>query len=698
MSSIKDKVKKSTQEIEQQSQKSELKAQQGVQKTARVTEQSYRTIREAIRTREILGVRSENSIQREIEQTRNAYERLKNSGMLSSQALAKEARAAQKQISSLNRELDGFKTTRFANIGRGVMSVGAGLAVGTMALRDKSQKAMSYENQLAMASNTAFSERDANGRVAGMNELDQAIRNAVSIGGGTKENALSALDTMLASGAVETKTAMNLLPTLQKASVATGASTDDIARIAISAMQQMGIDENQIGAVLDKAVAAGQAGNFELSDMARWLPQQMAAAQQAGLSGMSGFEALLVANQQARVTAGTSDEAGNNLVNLLAKITSKETNQRFSKLDYIDPKTGKTVGIDLIGSMQNYKNKGMNSLDAFSQIIDDVVSNDKRYQQLKSKLGKAKKEDQKKLLEEMATLVEGTAVGQVISDRQALMALLGMRNNKKLGNEVKDSVHNADGAVETSHQVISSTAEYKTQDLKNTVEFSEFDNMKAFNKQLGDVTSTLSTYGKQYPELTQFLVGAKDAVYTFGAALATMSVMNSFGKGAGGIAGTVGAGAAGAGAAANASSVGFLPLATFAATAAAQSYVQSDLNQAKRTMRDNAIRNANPQRAALMDYAQQHNVDIPLSMRFSTAFGDKNENAQLLREFIEKQTGQPVNLSADIQQVGQVVSQSLEKALQTQKQVIHLTNKIELDGRVLYEHVEQKAVTEFNRG
>ncbi|MEN2938915.1 hypothetical protein DIBJMFBN_02482 [Mannheimia haemolytica] len=51
-------------------------------------------------------------------------------------------------------------------------------------------------------------------------------------------------------------------------------------------MQQFGIKEEDIGRVLDMAVAAGQAGSFELADMASWLPQQMAAAKQAGLSGI----------------------------------------------------------------------------------------------------------------------------------------------------------------------------------------------------------------------------------------------------------------------------------------------------------------------------------------------------------------------------------------------------------------------------
>ncbi|TRC37394.1 phage tail tape measure protein, partial [Mannheimia haemolytica] len=87
---------------------------------------------------------------------------------------------------------------------------------------------------------------------------------------------------------------MSLLPTLQKGAVATGASSEDMAKIAISSMQQFGIKEEDIGRALDMAVAAGQAGSFELAYMASWLPQQMAAAKQAGLSSIEGFERLLI--------------------------------------------------------------------------------------------------------------------------------------------------------------------------------------------------------------------------------------------------------------------------------------------------------------------------------------------------------------------------------------------------------------------
>lgn len=486
--------------------------------------------------RETLGVRSEHRIQQEINHTIAAYNRLKRSGTATSRELARAAEATRSKIAGLNAEMG--KTSwgqRLGNVGTAIASVGAGMAAGAMVMAQPMKKEMDYDRRLAMVSNTAFSDRDVAGRISGKKELHDAVKSAVETGGGTKEEALGALDKLLASGTVKAETAMKLLPTLQKGAVATGASTEDLSAIAISAMQQFGISEDQIGAVLDKAVAAGQAGNFELADMARWLPQQMAAAKSAGLSGMDGFEALLVANQQARVTAGTSDEAGNNLVNLLAKLTSKETADRFSKLE-IKGKDGKTHGIDFIKSMENEKKQGKNSIEAFGSIMDMVVGEDKRYQVLKAKLKTAKKEEQQALIEQMTNLVEGTAIGQIISDRQALMALLGIRNNVELGKQVKEEITNSDGATDKSHKVVMSTNSAKVEQAKNAVEFAQMEGMKSFNNALGDAATKLAEYAKVYPNLTSTLTTAGTVITALStAAIAASGALALLGVKRGGI-------------------------------------------------------------------------------------------------------------------------------------------------------------------
>lgn len=124
------------------------------------------------------------------------------------------------------------------------------------------------------------------------------------------------------------------------------------------------------------AIAAGKEGSFELNDMARWLSQQMGAASAAGMKGKDDFVKILALNEAAAITAGSSDEAGNNVVNLLAKLTSKDIETAAAGINY----NGK--GIDFSGTLTEAREHGLNPIDALSSLIDKIVASDKRYQEL----------------------------------------------------------------------------------------------------------------------------------------------------------------------------------------------------------------------------------------------------------------------------------------------------------------------------
>lgn len=713
---VRDNVNKSTKDIESQAKRSSTVQQNEIKKTARVSEQAYRQMQQQARStataRSQLGIRSERTIQNEILRTEQAYRRLKNSGTASARELARATEQHKRRIAELNAEMG--KTTagqRLGNIGRGVAGAIAGVAAGAMVMAKPMSAQMTYDRQLAMVSNTAFSERDVAGRIAGKKELHNAVKSAVSIGGGTKEDALSALDTLLASGSVSADVAMKLLPTLQKGAVATGASTQDLSKIAISAMQQFGIGENQIGEVLDKAVAAGQAGNFELSDMARWLPQQMAAAKSAGLSGMNGFEALLVANQQARVTAGTSDEAGNNLVNLLAKITSKETTDRFANLE-IKGKDGKTHGVDFIKSMEAQKAKGKNSIDAFMSIMDQVIGADGNYKELQEKLKTAKKEDQKALLEQMTNLVEGTAIGQIISDRQALMGLLGMRNNVKLGQEVRNSVTNSAGAVQNSHAVIADTNDFKTEHLKNTAEFAQMESLEGFNNTIGDVSAKLTDYASQYPALSTAIAGAVTGISALsaGAVVAAGSLRllgGSSGLGLGDALG--GKGLKGkTGGFFNAGSLALAGLA-IAADNHDSYFAQQEAKAEKRAgMQETAYRamgGANGKFQYTSGVAMSSS-GINYTGAYAIADAQRQQDiakARLAQGSITQaqydvRSARVAELTqSDLQQFGNQIQSGLKQAVENQQHTIQTHITVELDGRAVAETVSENQYRQFNR-
>ena len=517
---VANKTKRVNEEIKNSTKQSENEQQQAKKKTAQVSQElvtkAEMHAKRVAQAKKTLEIKTERDLQFELRKTQQAYQTLAKSGVASARDLAKAREAVIRKERELRTEMDKQPLgQRVANVGRSVAAVGAGVMAGAMVLREPVKKAMSYDRELAMVANTAFSDRDAEGRIAGKKQLHEAVRTAVETGGGTKEEALSSLNALLASG-MKAETAISLLPTLQKGATATGASPEDLAAITISALQN-GIKEADIGKALDMAIAAGQAGQFELQDMARWLPQQMAAASQMGLKGLEGFEALLIANQQARVTAGTNDEAGNNLVNLLSKITSKETVERLEKYKYTDQK-GKKRSINYLKSMEAYKSQGKNSLEAFTSIMDDVIGSDAGYKKLQARLKNAKKEDRAKILDEMTTMAEGTAIGQIISDRQALMALLAIRNNVQLGQEVKESVAKSEGATETSYKVIADTNDFKTEKAKAQFEFGQMEGLSGFNNALGSTAGTLSEYMSKYPDLTAAVAGAGTGIATLGAA------------------------------------------------------------------------------------------------------------------------------------------------------------------------------------
>ena len=734
--SVENSVSKSTKNIENQAQRSATTQQRAVRQTAQVTEQSYRQIQQAARNREMLGVRSERSIQNEINRTRAAYDQLKRSGIASGRELDRAAVATKRRIAELNAEMGKVSMgQRLGNIGRGIAGLAAGATAAGMVLAQPMKKQMDYDRSLAMTANTAFAERDVAGRIAGKAELNSAGKSAVEIGGGTKEDALGALDTMLASGTVKADTAMKLLPTLQKGATATGASTDDLAKIAISAMQQFDISEDQIGEVLDKAVAAGQAGNFELADMARWLPQQMAAGKSAGLKGMSGFEALLVANQQARVTAGTSDEAGNNLVNLLAKLTSKETSDRFRKLD-IKGKDGKDHGVDFIASMEAQKKKGKNSIEAFMSIMDQVIGQDGKYQALQKKLKSSKKEEQAQVLNEMTNLVEGTAIGQIISDRQALMALLGIRNNVSLGKEVKESLDKSEGAVDTSHAVIKDTNSYKVEDAKNNVDFAQMEGMKGFNDALGDVSVKIAEYAKAYPDLTGKIVTAGTVVAALSAAAITAAGSLRLLGGKGGLGLGVGdvlgkgagiTGAAGGATAANAAKMGRLakfgrgglPLLVFGAMLeGAENYAPYMAQKEEEREAFDATTNNAKQKFYAAAYpnksAFQYAPSVPAPEKSvwslasgGYALGDAAKRKEIANERLKRGTltqdeynrrVQVPDYKAEFQQLGTTISEGMKQAVESQNFTIQNQIRVDLDGRTIAESTSENQYRELKRG
>lgn len=706
---VANKTKRANQEIKDSTKQSENEQQQAKKKTAQVSQElaakAEMHAKRVAQAKKTLEIKTERDLQFELRKTQQAYQTLAKSGTASARDLAKARESVIRKERELRAEMGKQPLgQRMANVGRGVVGVGAGVMAGAMVMREPVKKAMSYDRELAMVANTAFSDRDAEGRIAGKKQLHEAVKSAVETGGGTKEEALSSLNALLASG-MKAETGISLLPTLQKGATATGASPEDLAAITISALQN-GIKEADIGKALDMAIAAGQAGQFELQDMARWLPQQMAAASQMGLKGLEGFEALLIANQQARVTAGTNDEAGNNLVNLLSKITSKETVERLEKYEYTDKK-GKKRSINYLKSMEAYKNQGKNSLEAFTSIMDDVIGSDEGYKKLQARLKNAKKEEQAKILNEMTTMAEGTAIGQIISDRQALMALLAIRNNVQLGQEVKDSVAKSDGATETSYKVIADTNDFKTEKAKAQFEFGQMEGLSGFNNALGSTAETLSEYMSKYPDLTAAVASAGTGIAALGAAaLSAAGAISLLGRKNGGGFGGFDIGDFGGknngGTKAGGKGFGFGWLAK-AGLVAELALHSNELNAGEDEMI--AARFEKMQASGNMYVSQQSQQAVnsapPFAMgiaQMASQIGAVTAQQSAMQGEVSSVNHVLSQYQADFNAFGQKISDGIQAGLAAQSHTIDNRITVELDGAVIAENVSQRQFNYFNRG
>ncbi|HDL8227625.1 TPA: phage tail tape measure protein [Yersinia enterocolitica] len=646
--------------------------------------------------RSTLGVRSEQDIQREIQQTQAAYLRLTRSGVMSANEQGRAFSAMTDKVSRLKNELNGANHSmtglqRARMLGSGAAAVVGGITAASAVLAQPVRNQMSYDRRVAMMTNTAYAERGVEGRQEGKKELSGVIRNAVTVGGGSKESAADTLDTLLASGAVDMDSAKTLLPVIQKYATATGADPKDLANIVISLKRSFGIQDKDVGKALNMSIVGGQEGSYELPDMAKALPEQLALAKSLGMSGLDDYATLLGVNQGAATTAGSSSQAGTNVINLLAKINSKDASNAAARIKY----NGK--GIDLPGSLAAAKEKGINPIDAFMGIVDKVVANDPAYQKLEAKLKTAKGEERKQVLESMSKILEGSAIGTIIADQQALLGLLGYRGNKeyvqgviKKSNEQRN-LKPGEGAGDINFALMSDTNDVKAEQFNNAKDFAEMDAIKPLSDILGTLSKNLTDYSKEYPGLTTAVVGATDGIKAMGAAAAAFAGLR-FLMGGGGAdpAGSGGISAPGTLGKMAGNSIA-VPLLYITAGSVAISTVRDALREdfAKKDM-------AGKVDSISTGTSGYSFVDLAWSVvkdRFSKKGSSISVPSNITTADVNPFNAQANNLA------GFGVPSYLSAGQQGQKnQPIQLTTKLEVDGRVLAEIVNDHNGTQAVRG
>lgn len=490
-----------------------------------------------------MGLRTQQQIRDEIRNQERAYRRLRTSGTASANDIRRAHQRMREEVRRLNGELRTSSTLMGKMQTAGAV-VGGAVAAGAI-VNSQIKPARTYDEQLARTSGTATYGKGmtvADRKLVKV-ELDKTVMSAVRSGGGTREGALEAADTLIASGAYDLASVKQVLGVTQRASFVSGATAPDAAAVTLQ-LKNFGLDPNQISLGQDIAVAGGQLGGFEYDTMAQYLSRQLPLAKAAGYGGVDGLKKIVALNQVAINTAGNQDEAGNNVVNLLQKISSREFSKQINK--QIEPQAGDPQlpksqggGLDWSAYARQQKLQGVDQIDAFVALLERQLAGDSQYQALKKQAGNAKGQEAKALYEQMSTMLEGSNLGEVIADRQALMAALAISTNGSENERIKSGLDNAGGTVDGLHELFKgdewATAMDRQQEQLNI----NYGLYKQVNEQLSGFNQSLGGFMEKHEGLATTAYGAGLALAAIGAAGTVGGALGMAGGGgvAGGLAG-----------------------------------------------------------------------------------------------------------------------------------------------------------------
>lgn len=510
------------------------------------------------------GVRTQQRMSNEVRNTARNYRQLNSTSIATTNAIAAGYRKARSENQKLNNEIKRTENLqkRMQKI-RGGFNKASAAAGGAVAagyvLNNQIQPQRSYDENLARTAATATYGQgmSISDRKQVKNDLNEAIKNAVRFGGGTRDDALAATQALIGSGKYDLTTVKEVLGATQRAAFVSDSSAVDAAAVTLQ-LRNFGLKGKDVALGQDIAVAGGQLGGFEYNDMAKYLSNQLPMAKAAGYGGIDGLKQIVAMNQVAMATAGNADEAGNNVVNLLQKLNSSEFAGSIAKnikTRHGDPVTKKGK-FDWASYAQQQKAQGVDQVQAFVGLLERELSNNSKYQQLKQKSTNATGAEAKLVYEQMSQMMAGSNLGNIIADRQALMAALAISSNGSENQRVMAGLDNASGTVNNFHELFKgdewASAIQRQQEQLNL----NYNLYTKVNGVLGTYNTTITNVAQQHEGLATAAMGATTALTALAAANIASALTGRLGTTAGrGALATVGRGMTTAGAAVGAAGV-----------------------------------------------------------------------------------------------------------------------------------------------
>ena len=372
-----------------------------------------------------------------------------------------------------------LKAKGFGQIDQGKQQVRAGVTQGVVAtgmVAVTAKVSADYQaiiRDIAIKAGVARSAQEAD-----MSRSIIATSNDIGMG----RNEVADVVNQLVGAGMDLKQAMEFAPVAAKFVVGQGSSGVDTAKMIQALQSNANITDPK---VLEKALEAvafqGQAGSFEASDMARWFPQLLASMQKQGITGMDAVTQLGAMLQVQMKTAGTSDEAANNLKNWMEKIGSREVVDAYSK-----------AGIDYQGSLNTGIQGGMSTLEASFGLAKRYIeaTDPKKAAKMAEATAQISKEaNPEKAKAMLSSLEQALRTGDIFADMQVKSALTAYVQNKALYEQLKNEASGASGILDKN---LSERRDTSSQKWAETIQAGN-DAMRSVGDAIRPVTDALAS-------------------------------------------------------------------------------------------------------------------------------------------------------------------------------------------------------------
>lgn len=283
--------------------------------------------------------------------------KLKDSGDLKrwQSSLNKAEASAKRTASTVGRLGDG---ARIASVGVGKLGAALGFVGVGVSAKEGLINFAKFERSMSRIGITAgVSAKDAS--AAGDTIRDLASKFAMPV-----DQVREGLDVLVASG-MNLREAMSFLPSVTMVAQASGATVTDIGNTAQKAGSSFGLLAQDMDQAFDTMVSGGKLGQFELKDMARYLPTLSAQFAALGYKGQDGLRRLVALLQTARIQTGTAEEAARNAENLFGKIYSQETSKKMKKM-----------GVDVRKELDAASKSEKDLVETFVELVDRATKGD----------------------------------------------------------------------------------------------------------------------------------------------------------------------------------------------------------------------------------------------------------------------------------------------------------------------------------